>query len=153
MPKLRREDKKDEDEKHEQPSSLGNDEKCVRFNREETFIRIYTRSSSVGVFFLCPERSVFFPSSRPKKTKKTKKEQPLVSPQKVIKSARERHSRDKYSTTQKLFGTPLSVPKIRIHTNNAEYDIVFFFVFFFFCDDGDAKTKRRQRLDDAGKDD
>ena len=44
MPKLRKEDKKDEDEKQE--PSLG-----VRFNREETFMRIYTHSSSVGVFF------------------------------------------------------------------------------------------------------
>ena len=52
MPKLRREDKKDEDEKQE--PSLG-----VRFNRDEEEERIYTRSSSVGVF-LCRLKGLSF---------------------------------------------------------------------------------------------
>jgi len=75
----------------------------------------------------------------PQKQKKQK-----VQPHKSKKRTRKTFERFKDSTTQKLFGTPLSVPKIRIHTNNAEYDVIFFVV-FFFCDDGetdDANTKR-----------
>merc|ERR1711965_830613 len=49
-----RKDKKDENETHEPTSSLfGDDEKCVlRFNREETFMRIYTLFSASGGVFL-----------------------------------------------------------------------------------------------------
>jgi hypothetical protein len=52
-----RKDKKDENEKHEPTSSLGDDEKCVRFNREETFMRISTLRE-VSFCLVCRERSV-----------------------------------------------------------------------------------------------
>ena len=42
----------DENEKHEQPS-LGNSEMCFRFNREETFMRIYLYTEFIEVSFCC----------------------------------------------------------------------------------------------------
>ena len=100
--------------------------------------------------------------SRQKKTKKQKKEQPLSSDhEKSVKKAHEKKDvREIYGEcdTKTVRNTELCLlfPREE-YSERIRCDVIFFFfVFFYFFrdDDGDAKTKRRQPLDDdAGKDD